>query len=114
MRFVAAPARASAAARTGRCIKAAAIGGNDGRNLRVEAILSGNPTPVEPEPDLLRLQAMLRRITDLEAAAAVQWSKIDGLERRASVKVCDVVRERHDQLARPILEKIIEAHDLNI
>jgi hypothetical protein len=87
---------------------------NDGRNLRVEAILSGNPTPVEPEPDLLRLNAMLRRITDLEAAAEAQWRKINDLERKASVMVCDALRERHDQMARSILERIIEAHELNI
>lgn len=86
----------------------------NGNAARVEAILNGTPTPVEPEPDLLRLNAMLRRITDLEAAAEAQWRKINDLERKASVMVCDPVRERHDQMARSILEKLIEAHELNI
>jgi hypothetical protein len=86
----------------------------NGNAARVEAILNGTPTPVDPEPDLLRLNAMLRRITDLEAAAEAQWRKINDLERKASVMVCDPVRERHDQMARSILEKLIEAHELNI
>jgi hypothetical protein len=86
----------------------------NGNAARVEAILNGTPTPVDPEPDLLRLDAMLRRITDLEAAAEAQWRKINDLERKASVMVCEVVRERHDQLASSICAKLVEAHDLNI
>jgi hypothetical protein len=84
---------------------------NDGRNLRVAAILAGEK-PAEPVGDMKRLGEMLRRIEDLNAAAEAQSSVIYDLERRASVKLCDSVRDHHNKLASAVCAKLLEVHQL--
>jgi hypothetical protein len=86
---------------------------NDGRNLRVEAVISGIAPP-KTEGDAARLDAMLRRIADLEAASEAQWRKIGALEMRASAAICERVRPEHDKLASAICAKLLEAHEMNV
>jgi hypothetical protein len=84
---------------------------SEGQESRVAQILTGQP-PAKPEADLKRLAEMSQRIEDLNAAAEAQGTAIRDLERRASAKLCDTVRDQHNKIASAICAKLLELHAL--
>jgi hypothetical protein len=55
---------------------------------------------------------MSQRIEDLNAAVEAQATVIRDLERHASAKLCDTVRDQHNRLASAICGKLLELHGL--
>jgi hypothetical protein len=85
----------------------------DPRDPIVAAILAGEKPP-EPVGDAKRLGELLRRIEDLNVALDAQRSKINRLESRASVAICERLRPEHDKLAGAVCAKLLELYDLNV
>jgi hypothetical protein len=86
---------------------------SNGQNVRVAAILAGVETVSAPSEPLKELGAMLSRLHDFAAANEAQYAKIRALENDASLKLCNLVRERFDGLVASICTKLVEAHEMN-
>ena len=99
-------------AEAGRLRADIATGTVDDHSARVAAVIAGAPlTSVDASQQ--RLKEVLGRITVLDSAIAVLYRKADNDNFRASKRLCDTVREKHDSIVRDLAAKMIEIHAIS-
>jgi hypothetical protein len=76
---------------------------------RVASVMEGQPFVSASA----RLNEVLQRITVLDSAITGLYGRAQNELHRASRRLCDTVREKHDQIVKQIAIKMVEIHSIS-